>query len=134
MNAREAFKFGFISRCIEDGLTSPAAIHDRLTKTAVLSLSDVTAVPKGIWGGIKDIGKAGLGVGALGIVAPALLGAAGGTLAAKMTDVDDRDVDELKNQEVIEEYRRQAERLRRAGEIRKRTAALESRRPRYYGV
>jgi hypothetical protein len=55
-------------------------------------------------------GKWGLGLG-LGI--PAVAGVAGGVGLAKATDIDDDDIEAAKIQELVNEYREQAERLRR---------------------
>ena len=43
---------------------------------------------------------------------PPIVGGILGGMAGKMTDIDDVDVEEAKNQEVLEELRRQTSRLR----------------------
>ena len=118
MDAREAFKFGFLARCIDAGYTTPAEIHQAI-KTAMvksaggLGLGDVAK-------GIGELGSSALGWGIpLALAAPPVAGYMAGNLAAKATDVDDYDTDEAKRQELVDEYKRQAARTRRQGLVRK---------------
>lgn len=116
----EAFKCGFLSRCIEDRLTpeqTAASVKracDFMEKQGVLDK---------LVGGAMDVGKDALGLTArLGIpaavLAPWVLGGAGGYGLAKAVDIDDNDVDEIKNREVVDEYNRQAEKLERQKAVR----------------
>lgn len=128
MDARSAFKFAFISHCIDLGHTTPesmlgalkSAIDRRATKQADFGLG---ALGLGLGEAVKGLGEVGGKVLEFGLpiaaVAPAAAGVLGGTLAAKATDTSDYDVDQAKNQEVVDEYRRQADRLRREGALRR---------------
>jgi hypothetical protein len=111
LTPHEAFKVGFLARCVRDGLT-PEQIHDRV-KTA----ADLFEKEAFLGSLIGAAGNAVKGMGGyalpLAIAAPPVLGGLGGYALAKATDVDDTDVEDIKGQEVLDEYRRQAERLRR---------------------
>jgi len=113
MDARTAFKQGFIAHCIELGHTDPAAIRD------IVKQAFVTEAVNKVTNFATGAGKLGLG---LALAAPPIVGGVAGHLAAKATDVSDYDVEEAKKQEVIDEYRRQAERMRRSGLLRRYTA------------
>jgi len=67
----------------------------------------------GFFGGMAS-GAKNLGTKALlaGLIAPPVLGGLAGYSHAKLTDVDDDDVDDFKKQELIDEFQRQAEKLR----------------------
>ncbi len=121
MDARQSFKHGFISRCIEAGMTDVGQIRD-----FVKSAMEKEAFLGEAFNMAKDIGGRALTLGGgLAIVAPPILGGIAGTLAAKSTDVDDFDVDEAKHREVIDEYRRQASRLQRLGLLRRHEATAQ---------
>lgn len=115
MDARQAFKQGFIAHCIELGYTTPAQICDvvkqALDKRAFFGENALSS--------LAGVGKLGLGLAA---VAPPIVGGIVGNLAAKATDISDYDVEEAKQQEVIDEYKRQSERMRRSGQLRRFTA------------
>lgn len=111
LTPHEAFKVGFLARCVRDGLT-PDQMLGRAKFAADLLEKE------GFLGSlIGAAGNAARGLGSyalpLAIAAPPVLGGLGGYALAKATDVDDTDVDDIKGQEVLEEYRRQADRLRR---------------------
>lgn len=115
LTAHEAFKCGFLSRCIEDGL-APEEIA-RSVKVAC-DLLEKEAVVGSLLSSVAELGKGAVGAAAhygipAAIVAPPLLGAAGAYGLAKMTDIDDRDVEDVKNREVIDEYARQTDKLKR---------------------
>jgi len=120
LSARDAFKVGFLSRCVENGL-GPAEIlaavkaaGDLLEKRAFLG----DLVGKGV-DLAKGVGGAALGYGLpLALAAPVVGGGALGYGLAKATDVDDTDIKEIKDQEVVDEYRRQTEKLRRQKAVR----------------
>ncbi len=115
LTASEAFKVGFLARCVEDGLTP-----DRIAasvKTAA-DLMEKDAILGGLLGQVADFGKGAVGAAAkygipAAIAAPPMLGAAGAYGLSRLTDIDDRDVEDVKNREVVEEYARQTEKLRR---------------------
>lgn len=115
MTPRQQFKAAFISRCIDSGITDPSEMLN-LVKSAVLGM-DAAA------GKVVDAGKSLAGYGtALALVAPPVIGAAGGALAARATDLPPEAMDQAKQQETIDEYRRQSERLRREGALRRYSA------------
>lgn len=108
MTQRQLFKFAFISRCIEAGLVTPQAISEVLEKQA--EIPGLGMATKGIdW--LLDKSVKGIG---LGLVAPPILGVLGGYGAGTlMNRVDDTDEDDAKNDELVDEYRRQAQIARR---------------------
>jgi hypothetical protein len=113
MTDREAFKIGFLGRCIEDGLTLPqieAAVKTALDKAAILGkLLDVGA----------GVGKSLLSkLLPLAIVAPPIVGGLGGYGLAKATDIHDTDVAEIKDRELMDEYKRQTDRMLREKALR----------------
>jgi hypothetical protein len=108
MSPRQAFKFGFLLRCIEDGCT-PEDIRE---KVASLATRTKTA---SFWGSLKTLG---LGAGALALAAPPIAGGLAGYGLAKATDIDDTDVEEAKNQELIQELQRQTDRAIRMRQAR----------------
>lgn len=120
LSAREAFKVGFLAKCAEDGLTV-----DQI-RARVKAAYD--AGSEGLQKGADSFspGKfmAGLGSGAayyggLGLLAaPLAAGALGGYGLARLNDADDTDVDDVKRQELIDEYRRQSHRLRMESALR----------------
>jgi hypothetical protein len=117
LTPKEAFKVGFMARCIEDGLD--AAAMCRAAKTA----AEKSAILSATIGAAKDLGKgvmdvaSGWGVPLL-LAAPPIAGGLAGYGLARATDVDDTDVSEIKDREVIDEYRRQTKQLSRQRAIR----------------
>lgn len=117
LDAQQAFKVGFLTRCVQDGLNPEQMLErvkqaqDMLEKRAFLgSLLNL--------GGSVGKGLASYGIPAA-LAAPPILGGLGGYALAKATDVDDTDVEEIKNRELVAEYQRQAERLRHQNDARK---------------
>ncbi len=96
MTEREAFKFGFLLRCADEGL-SPPQLQARI-KLAEGWLSGATNL--------------GLGAAGLGLAASAGLGAGAGYLTARATEPD-VDPEEAKMQELIAAYKQQADQARR---------------------
>jgi hypothetical protein len=121
LSARDAFKVGFIARCAEDGLR-PEEIRLRVKQAAELLEKHATFLGD-MAGKVVDVGK-GIGTAAvdwgvpLGLAAPPILGGMAGYGLARATDIDDTDVEDIKNQEVLQEYRRQSDRLRRERAVR----------------
>lgn len=121
MDARQSFKLGFIARCIEAGLTTPAEITkaaqdacERLEKSAdFLGLGGAAKALGNVAGTTLSYGLPLLAAG------PPIVGAAVGHLAGKATDIDDFDSEEAKRQEIIDEYHRQAARAKRTGLLRR---------------
>lgn len=121
MTSLESFKIGFLARCAAEGLTPEQilkraeAMEDRVTKLAGV-LSTVAGKAMDAGQGIAG-GAVGYGV-PLALVAPWLVGGIAGFGASKATDIDDTDVDAIKDREVIDEYGRQTARLKRQLAVR----------------
>lgn len=108
MDPREAFKIGFMARCIEEGLSQE--------KTAEL-------MEKAAMGGLVDAGKAVLyPAAALALAAPPTLGGLAAYFKNKATDSDASEIEEIQQQEQADTYRRMADQLRRAKALRERKA------------
>lgn len=108
MEPREAFKIGFMARCIEEGLSQE--------KTAELM--------EKAGNGLVDAGKAVLyPAAALALAAPPTLGGLAAYFKNKTMDSDANEVEEVKQQEMADSYRRMADQLRRARALRERKAS-----------
>lgn len=138
MNDRESFKFNFMARCIDNGLTTPAEMLTAVKQASAslekksdeggigeyLTLGALGHGLKGIGEGVGHIGSTMLSWGIpLALAAPPVAGAVAGHLMAKSQDVDDFDVDDAKNEELIDTYGREAAKLRRQGLIRRHLAS-----------
>ena len=112
MDPREAFKIGFMARCIEEGLSQE--------KTAEL----VEKAAEGTISGLVDAGKAvtyPLALAAL--AAPPTIGGLAAYFNNRALDTSDQgDVEEIKQRELTESYRRMAEQLRQTKALRDRKA------------
>jgi hypothetical protein len=118
LSPRENFKFAFLSRCIESGITTPEEIH----QTVKRALDELSTPAEKRAGGAMDLLRDFSGWTLAGMAAaPPVLGAGLGYATARAGDVDDADVEEVKRQEVIDELKRQAKRLRR-----RRQSALQN--------
>lgn len=124
LTSAEAFKVGFLARCTEAGLTPEQTLHavkqaGDMLKTAIVGdlLGKVLDVGKGVAGGVASYGLP------LAAVAPPILGGLAGYGLAKARDIDDTDVDAVKQQEIVEELRRQAATLKRKKAVRDFRAA-----------
>lgn len=130
LSNKDAFKVGFLSRCVEEGLTLQEA-HARV-KVALDKLAFLSGVGK-LVGSATDLLKPAVnatfqyGVPAM-LAAPPILGGLAGYGLAKATDIDDADVDEVKKRELIEELNRQTQRLRRDKALR--DYRLQNKQPR----
>ena len=137
LSEQEAFKLGVLAEFADKGL-SVDQMRERV-KRASDALDAVAATPdeetsddesspmdKVAWDQLlKMLGsgsKATLGMLAL---APPALGAAAGVAHSRLTDVDEDDVNTVKRRELIDEYRRQAARLRQTKDLQ----ALTAKRP-----
>lgn len=116
LTAQEAFKVGFLARCVRDGQT-PDQILARVKQAA--ALLEKRAFLGGLLDAAGGAAKSVAGYGLpLALAAPPVLGGLGGYALAKATDVDDTDVDDVKNREIVDELRRQTEALRRQKAVR----------------
>jgi hypothetical protein len=131
LDARQRFKLGFITRCIEDGITTPDEICQRAKEAAdrlgALPDQQLEKVASGLW---DTISNAGLLAVSGALAAPPIIGGAAGYGLSRMSDVDEDDVEEAKRQELIDELQRQATKLKRhqrfraSGKAKGTTASL----------
>lgn len=135
MDRKTAFRIGFLTKCAASGLTleqslayaeglqhlvkqagpPAAAAAASVPGWAALKsfLSGAGSVGKGVGEGLgKAIGEAAPWVIGAGLVVPPAAGYLAGTALAKGTDYDDTDVEEIRQRELADEYRRNAIRLR----------------------
>ena len=114
LSARDAFKVGFLARCAADGLSS-AQITERVKLAFDLpGLSTLNTVIGKTMDAGQGLGNFAVGWGApAAALAPVAVGGMAGYGLAKATDIDDTDVADIKDQEVLNEYRRQTQHLLR---------------------
>lgn len=127
LSDREAFKVGFLQRCVRDGLT-PDQMLDRVKAAGDMleKRAFVGGLLSGAAGAATGASKTLAGYGIpLALAAPPIIGGLGGYALAKATDVDDTDATAIKNQELVEEYRRQADRLKRQKAVRDYTKEVK---------
>jgi len=123
LSPREAFKTGFLARCAELGLG-----HAQMLAAAKEAADKVAGLFDAISGLGKTVANVGTGtVLPLALAAPPIIGGLAGLGLAKATDIGDEDVKAVKDQEVIDTYRTEAEKLRRQRLIR---AAARGQAPR----
>lgn len=108
MQPREAFKIGFMARCIEEGHSTE--------KTAEL-------MEKAANGGLADAASKIL-YPALGlaIATPPTLGGLAAYFNNKATDTDATHIDEIKQKELVDSYRRMTDQLKQRKMLRERKA------------
>lgn len=111
MNAREAFKFGYLARCASDGI-GPDEAEGRMEKFATPGITEIPGL------------MAEWAIPAL-LAAPPVVGATLGYTAAKLNDVGDEDVKSVQNRELVREYRDQTENLNRQRASRDYLQALK---------
>lgn len=122
LSAREAFKVGFIARCVEHGMTTDQMLG------AVKSAMDKLALFGAVGDAAKELTRLVGSVGVpLALAAPPVIGGLAGAGLAKATDVSDKDVSDIKDREVIDTYRTEAAKVRRQQAIRQMQAAKQSR-------
>jgi hypothetical protein len=113
LDARQSFKAGFLAKCAEDGLT-PAEAAARAAGARRL------VEKRAFW---SELANAGV-LGAEGLLlAPPAVGAIGGHALARLTDVDVSGPDDVKKEELADEYLRNAEQLRLAAAGRRHREA-----------
>jgi hypothetical protein len=130
MRPNEAFKLGFLTRCVEEGLSSAQTnalakrAADVMTKqgfTEWLSKQIFNPIRTGA-DTVKAVTDAGTSLAmpamALTVGVPASLGGLAAYLHNKATDVTSNDVDSAKNQELLETYRRMTDQLERKKQLR----------------
>ena len=138
LSSQEAFKLGFLSQCVEGGFSieemrsQVKAASDALKQAEKDAAFGKVALFGEIADDAGDVAKnvANLGLTSL-LLAPPALGAAAGYTHSRLSDVDDEDVEDVKRRELIDEYRRQAEKLRQSARLR---TFRESRKKRSGGL
>lgn len=127
LSPREQFKFAFLEKCAEHGLSNEEMLEKaenalQLTKKSfddplenlknVLSLS---ALGAGFHGANKAMGG---WLPAAMIGTPLIGGALIGRQIAKMQEPNSQDIADIKHNELLDEYNRQADRLRREKQVK----------------
>lgn len=128
MDPRHAFKVAFLTRCIQNGHTTPAQIkqaameaHAKLAgDSGPSSLANLAADVTGklYSGGKTLVTDVAMPLAALGVAAPIGAGYAVGRAAGSLVDGDDYDVEDAKADELANEYRTRAGGLRRLQQLR----------------
>lgn len=121
MQEKEAFKIGFLARCQEQGLSTQQTVS--LVKKAAESfekqaLGSVINAGAGAAGGLAK-SLAGIGI-PLALAAPPAAGALASYFYNKATDTDADAVDNVKDKELADSYRRMADKLRRSQALRQK--------------
>lgn len=118
---RQAFKSAFLFKCAELGMTLPETEQaaqralQRVKSAGLVAdiLKPVSAVAATGRDAVGAVLRPAANYGVTGLlVGPPALGAMAGYGLSKLTDLDDTDVAAIRDRELIEEYQRQAERLR----------------------
>ena len=117
LSKQAAFKLGFLTQCVEKGL-SISEMRERV-KAAGDSLAQFEKQGDSVMAELMSaLGTGGKYALTAGLLAPPAVGAMGGYFHSKLSDVDEEDVGDVKKEELIDEYRRQAQRLRQTKELR----------------
>lgn len=124
MRPNEAFKVGFLARCVEVGL-SPTETKQLAKQASACFTKAGFASTLGGLGKLTSavVGSVGLPALTAAAVAPPALGGMAAYLYNKATDADANDVKEIKQKELIQTYRRMADQLRRHRRIREQRSS-----------
>lgn len=125
LSRREAFKFGFLLRCADEGLTQEQTVERIKMANAQLAELEKHA---SIWQAATSVPKLLLSLGPWGLLGGAGVGALGGIGLAKMTNKS-VDPEEAKRQELIAAYQQQADRIRRSTAARRYRSPTAPRKP-----
>lgn len=133
MLPQEAFKIGFLARCVEEGL-SPEQTHNLAKQAADCfnkQAEGSSLIPFGsfISNPFKattdtakstiDLAKSTVPLAMMALAAPPAIGGLAAYMSNKATDVDDAAaVEDVKKQELIDTYRRMAQQLNRKQQLR----------------
>ena len=119
MTPREGFKYGFLLRCAEEGLTVKQAearaahgLEKRADFLGTLGSGLASGISNAITGTAANIPGWAMGAGGLGLAGAAVGGGSLGYGLAKMQE-GDIDPQEVQREELIAAYRAQAELARR---------------------
>lgn len=112
MEPREAFKIGFMARCVEEGLSQE--------KTAELMEKAAIQPVQALVDGLKAVM---VPAGALALAAPPTIGGLAAYFNNAAADTDDEgDIEEIKQKELTSAYRRMATQLQQGKLLRARKA------------
>lgn len=104
MTPQEAFKLGFLARCVEENLS-----QEKIAEAALgLANLKTAGVGQELLDTFTDLGKGLVGAA---IVAPPAAGVLTSYLANKASDPTELDVEEIRKRELLDEYRRAAQKL-----------------------
>jgi len=126
MLPQEAFKLGFLARCVEEGL-SPEQTHnlakqaaDCFSKQAFMDfVNNPLKATVDTGKSTIDLAKSTIPLAMLGLAAPPAIGGLAAYMSNKATDVDDAAaVEDVKKQELIDTYRRMSQQLNRQQQLR----------------
>lgn len=121
MDSRQAFKFAFIARCIEQKLTASETLQraksacDQFEKNANDTLD---AVAGAITKPVNAVVEAGRAILPYAMMAPPLFGGAAAYTLNRATDSDEIDVEDVKRRELADTYSRMSAQLNRQHELR----------------
>jgi hypothetical protein len=127
LTPRQAFKAAFYMKCLEEGLTADE-IHSRAVFGAKLVKQALDPFYLGAplaWLA-SGAGRAAL---AAGVAIPMGLGAAGGYSAAKLTSDVDKDIENVKDQEILDTYSHLADDAERKAKIKRKLMGLSANQP-----
>jgi len=121
LNERDTYKVAFLTACADAGLDADETLavakeaHEKLAALNTLWEQPYNTA----WDAVRSMGNVAKNVGmGAAVAAPLALGVGGGWAAAKATDLNDEDTDEIKLKELIDEHRRLAQRARMAAAMR----------------
>ena len=124
MRPNEAFKIGFLARCVEAGLSTAETRQLAKQANACFTKSGFASTLGGLGKLTSDVvGSVGVPALTAAAIAPPALGGMAAYLYNKATDADANDVKEIKKKELIQTYRRMADQLRRHRRIRDQRAS-----------
>ena len=124
MQKHEAFKLGFLARCVEEGL-SPEQTCALAKQAEWPEWATPAGFFKQVFSPVKTIADTGksvvdlakssvLPLATLGVGLPMGAGALAAYLQNKATDVSANDVEDVKRQELLQTYQRMTDQLNRA--------------------
>ena len=136
LTPKEAFVVGFMRRCIDDGL-SVDQMGERVKQAEDLLAGAIKSAQDKQANVLGSLVNAAGGVAStalpLALAAPPLLGGLAGYTAARMGDIDDTDVDDVRLQELKDTYKLEAEKLRRQKAFRDLQKSRQRSVRGYYG-
>lgn len=137
MQPHEAFKLGFLARCVEEGFSPEQTnamakkAEDLMTKVGFLDfIQNPIKATTDTGKSLVDLTYSSLPLIAGAAAIPPALGGLSAYLVNKATDVGDKEIEEYKQRELIDTYQRMAKQLNRQKELqnykqnRKRTGRI----------